>query len=68
MSMERHDQELSLDQLGAISAGIILDDYVGVDVDPTVDKGYLGRPSWHKISSPLEHPRHNIQGKVHVQY
>lgn len=63
MSMERHGRELSLDQLGAISAGIILDDYVGVDVDPTVDRGYLGRPSWHKISSPLEHPRQTFKAK-----
>ncbi len=44
MSMERHGQELSLDQLGAISAGIILDDNVGVDVDPIVDRCNLEDP------------------------
>ena len=44
MSMERHGQELSLDQLRAISAGIILDDNVGVDVDPIVDRCNLEDP------------------------
>ena len=67
MTIERHDQELSLDQLKAIAAGIILNNYIGVDRDPTVDKYNVGRPSWHKFSSPWKHHRYNIQGKVHAR-
>ncbi len=65
ISIERHEQELSLDQLGAISAGIILNNYIGVDRDPTVDKYNVERLSWLKFSSPWKHHRYNIQGKVH---
>ena len=45
MSMERHDQELSLEQLKAISAGIILNNYIGVDMNLTVDRCNMGMPS-----------------------
>ena len=68
MSMERHDQELSLDQLKAISAGIILNNYIGVDMNLTVDRCNMGLPSWHKLPSTWKHPRYNIQGKAHKRY
>lgn len=68
MSMERHDQELSLDQLKAICAGIILNNYIGLDMDLRVDRCNMGRPSWHKLTSTWKHPRYNIQGKVHGRY
>ena len=57
MSMERHDQELSHDQLKAISAGIILNNYIGVDMNLTVDRRNMGMPSWHKLTSTWKHPR-----------
>ncbi len=68
MSMERHDQEISLDQLKAISAGIILNNYIGLDMDLTVDRCYMGRTSWHKLSSTWKPPRYNIGGEVHGRY
>ena len=68
MSMERHDQEPSLDELKAISAGIILNNYIGVDMNLTVDRCNMGMPSWHKLPSTWKHPRCNIQGKVHKRY
>ncbi|KZR75375.1 hypothetical protein PMIT1323_01665 [Prochlorococcus marinus str. MIT 1323] len=40
MSMERHDQELSLDQLGAISTGIGF----GFVVGPVNAQGNVRRP------------------------
>jgi len=66
--MERHDQELSLDQLKAISAGIILNNYIGIDMNLTVDRCNMGMPSWHKLPSTWKNPRYNIQGKVHKRY
>ena len=60
MSMERHGQELSLDQLKAISAGIILNNYIGVDMNLTVERCNMGTPSWHKLTSAWKHPRYNI--------
>ena len=68
MSMERHDQELSLDQLKTISAGIDLNNYIGVDMNLTVDRCNIARPSWHKLTSTWKHPRCNIRGKVHARY
>ena len=67
MCMERHDQELSLDELKAISAGIILNNYIGVDMNLTVDRCNIGIPSWHKLTSTWKHPRYNIKGKVHAR-
>ena len=68
MYMERHDQELRLGQLKAISAGIILNNYIGVDMYLTVDRCNMVMPSWHKLTSTWKHPRYNIQGKVHARY
>ncbi len=42
MSIERHEQELSLDQLGAISAGIRF----GFVVGPISTQGNVRRPWW----------------------
>ncbi len=42
MTIERHDQELSLDQLGAISAGIRF----GFVVGPVNAQGNVRRPWW----------------------
>ena len=42
MSVVRHDQELSLDQLGAIAGGI----RIGFVVGPVNAQGNVRRPCW----------------------
>ncbi|KGG24845.1 MULTISPECIES: hypothetical protein [unclassified Prochlorococcus] len=60
MTIERHDQELSLDQLGAISAGI----RVGFIVGPVSTQGNARRPIWVRPTrldvGPISTPRRNF--------
>ena len=60
MTIERHDQELSLDQLGAISAGI----RVGFIVGPVHSPSQVRRPWWVRPTrldvGPISTPRRNF--------
>ena len=60
MSIERHDQELSLDQLGAISAGIRF----GFVVGPISTQGNVRRPKWGRPTGfdvgPIGTPRRHF--------